>query len=98
MTKAFVKKTVIDFGSVKVIHSDDLNYTVEVLTETDKGNVWKHKGWFSTIPMALNAIHNKGYLIDNDKINSLETFLVEYRAAHKEIKTALEALGYVSSE
>ncbi|GGJ48895.1 hypothetical protein [Virgibacillus salexigens] len=93
-----VKKTILEIENVRVIEHDDLNLAVERYetyynpkTKKEKSG-WRFKGYAASILGAIQLIHNKELLIDQEAVTDLSSHLNEVKRTTKTLAEIKEAL------
>lgn len=98
MAEVKEKPILIDLGSIRIVRTDEHNVSVERLEKgtspitKETTERWRTKGHYATILRALRAVSTNEWLIDQDAVYSLESFLNEVQKSNSALEEAFEGL------
>lgn len=85
MTKTKEKQVVLSVDNVRVIKTDELNYTVEQQVTKDGVSKWTFKGYAGSIKNALALIVKRELLVDKARITSVSDYLSAVEASNDKL-------------
>lgn len=98
MAEAKEKPILVDLGSIRIVRTDDQNVSVERLEKgtspitKETSERWRTKGHYATILSALRAVSTNEWLIDQDAVHDLESYLNEVQKSNSALEEAFMGL------
>ncbi|UYX53338.1 hypothetical protein M3Y14_04065 [Bacillus thuringiensis] len=96
MDKPKEKQVLIEIDNVRVKEYDSLNVVVERLEKpSSKSSIesvskWRFKGYAKSIHCALKFIVNSELLIDNSKVEDLQSYVKQVEKSNEEVLNAVK--------
>ena len=90
------KKVLLEIDNVRIKEYDRLNVQIEAYEtyynpiEKKDTQGWKFKGYSATVLSALLQIQRKEYLIDENAIQDLKTYVEAVKASNLKLRKAIE--------
>jgi len=104
MTVKVNKPIILEIDNVRIRKWDEQNYYIEreetYFNPKEKKDItdYRFKGYYSTVLGALESIHLKGLLIDNDSIGDLTDVLEQVMDSEKRVVDAISRLDVKTND
>lgn len=98
------KRILIQFDKVRIKEDNSMNVEVERLERVfnpqvkKEVDVWRSKGYASTIFKALKMIQHKELLVNQDEINDMKSYMKQIQASNEQLLSAIDEIKLLNQE